>query len=110
MAPATLGEFEQFVLFAVAHLGRDAYGAAVVEAIAARTGRDASISAVHTTLDRLEQKGFLRSRFGEPTPQRGGKRKRHYALTTSGVQALRASHRTWQRLADGLGRLLGEQP
>ena len=107
---APLGEFEQFVLFAIARLGREAYGATVVDAIATRTGRDVSISAVHTTLDRLEQKGLLRSRLGDPTPQRGGKRKRQYELTTSGVRALRAAHQAWQRLAEGLGGLLGDKP
>ncbi len=67
-----LGEFEQLVLLALVRLGADAYGATVSIEIEQQTGRPVSISAVHTTLDRLEEKGFVRSRLGEPTPQRGG--------------------------------------
>jgi PadR family transcriptional regulator, regulatory protein PadR len=106
MPPIVLGEFEQVVLLALLRLGADAYGASVVQAINDHGGRDVSISAVHTTLDRLEQKGLLRSRVGDPTPQRGGKRKRHYEPTPAGLTALRASYRTWRGLVDGLEDVL----
>ena len=69
-----LGEFEQLVLLTMIRLGPDAYGATVQAEIETRGGRDVSISAVYTTLDRLETKGLVRSRVGDPTPQRGGKR------------------------------------
>jgi DNA-binding PadR family transcriptional regulator len=79
--PATsLGEFEQLVLLGLLRLGPETYGAAVSLEIEQQTGRTVSVSAVHTTLDRLEDKRFIRSRLGEPTPQRGGKRKRHYEV------------------------------
>src|SRR4030095_7064914 len=72
---SVLGDFEQLVLLAVLRLGVRAYGASIRQEIHARSGRDVSISAVYTTLDRLETKGFLRSWIGEPTaPRRGGPR------------------------------------
>ena len=108
-APApTLGEFEQIVMLALLRLGSDAYGAAVCAEIEKRSGRGVSVSAVHTTLDRLEQKGLVRSRVGDPTPQRGGKRKRHFEVAALGMKALQASYRSIRNMADGLEDLLGE--
>ena len=103
-----LGEFEQIVMLALLRLGSDAYGAAVCAEIEKRSGRGVSVSAVHTTLDRLEQKGLLKSRIGDPTPQRGGKRKRHYEVAAIGLKALQTSYRSIQSMADGLEDLLGE--
>jgi PadR family transcriptional regulator PadR len=105
-AASTLGEFEQLVLLALLRLGRDAYGAAVTLEIEAQSGRAVSVAAVHTTLDRLEHKGLTRSRLGEPTPQRGGKRKRHYEVTPAGVRALQHSMGALRRMAKGLEGLL----
>jgi PadR family transcriptional regulator PadR len=101
-----IGEFEQLVLLALVRLGRDAYGATIREEIELRGGRAASVSAVYTTLERLEGKGLVRSRIGAPTPQRGGKRKRHYELLAPGVRALRQSLATMKRMTDGLDGLL----
>ncbi|MGE0815381.1 MAG: PadR family transcriptional regulator [Vicinamibacterales bacterium] len=106
--PPALGEFEHVVLLALLRLGADAYGASVSAEIEARSRREVSISAVHTTLDRLEQKGLVRSRVGDPTPQRGGKRKRHFDVTPAGLRAVRAAYGAIQRMADGLDGLLGE--
>ena len=103
-----LGEFEQLVLLALVRLGADAYGATVSIEIEQQTGRPVSISAVHTTLDRLEEKGFVRSRLGEPTPQRGGKRKRHYGVQPLGLRTLQSSIRALKRMTDGIDDLLGE--
>ena len=103
-----LGEFEQLVLLALLRLGRNAYGAAVCLQIEEHTGRSVSVSAVHTTLDRLEEKGFIRSWLGDPTPQRGGKRKRHYDVLPAGVRALQYSLRGLRRMIAGLDDLLGE--
>jgi DNA-binding PadR family transcriptional regulator len=101
-----VGEFEQLVLLALLRLGRDAYGATIRTEIQGRGSRPVSISAVYTTLDRLERKGLVRSRLGPPTPQRGGKRKRHFELLVPGLRALRHSHDTLKRMTDGLeGRL-----
>jgi PadR family transcriptional regulator, regulatory protein PadR len=106
--PPVLGEFEQMVMLALLRLGPDAYGAAVCGEIEGRGGRGVSVSAVHTTLERLEQKGLVKSRLGDPTPQRGGKRKRHYAPAALGVRALQASYRSLRKMADGIEHLLEE--
>ena len=105
-----LGDFEQLVLLGVARLElqESAYGAAIRQEIHARSGRDVSINAVYTTLDRLEHKGLTRSRLGDPTPQRGGKRKRHYEVTPAGMRALQHSMRALRRMTKGLEDLLGE--
>src|SRR5918992_764512 len=84
-----LGDFEQLVLLALLRLGPDAYGATIRREIEARAGRQLSISAVYTTLERLEQKGLVRSRIGEPTAQRGGRRRRHFELLPLGARSLR---------------------
>jgi len=101
-----LGDFEQLVLLGVLRLGDDAYGANIRQEIHARSGRDVSINAVYTTLDRLESKGLLRSWTGEPTAQRGGRRRKFYAGTPAGVAAMRHAYHALRAMADGLeGRL-----
>src|SRR5215467_11292910 len=99
-----LGDFEQLVLLGVLRLERQdsAYGAAIRQEIHARSGRDVSINAVYTTLDRLEGKGLLRSWVGEPTPQRGGRRRKFYALCPPGVKALRQAYHAFTSMAAGL--------
>ncbi len=101
-----IGEFEHLILLALLRLGRDAYGTTVRTEIEHRAGRRVSICAVNTTIARLEHKGLVRSRVGAPTPQRGGKRKRHYELLAPGVRALRHSHWTMKRMSEGLEGLL----
>src|SRR5215471_1161075 len=101
-----LGDFEQLVLMGVLRLDDQAYGAAIRQEIHARSGRDVSINAVYTTLDRLESKGFLRSWTGEPTAQRGGRRRKFYAPTAAGVAALKQAYRAFTAMADGLERRL----
>ena len=104
-----LGDFEQLVLLGVLRLAEDAYGAAIRQEIAQRSGRDVSINAVYTTLDRLETKGLLRSWVGEPTPQRGGRRRKFYALRPAGLVALRQAYRAFTAMADGLETRLEER-
>ena len=99
---ATLGDFEQLVLLGVLRLDADAYGAAIRQEIHARSGRDVSINAVYTTLDRLEAKGLLRSWTGEPTAQRGGRRRKFYAPTAAGTSALRQAYQALRSMSDGL--------
>ena len=103
---STLGEFEQLVLIAVVRLDDDAYGATIRRDIEERTERRLSISAVYTTLDRLEQKGFVRSWIGEPTPQRGGRRRKHFALPPAGARALRSAYNAFGAMTAGLERRL----
>jgi PadR family transcriptional regulator PadR len=104
--PLTLGEFEQLVLLALVHLGPDAYGASVRREIEQRAGREVSISAVYTTLERLEQKGCVRSRIGEPTAERGGRRRRHFELLPPGARALRDAYKALAGMAAGIERRL----
>ena len=107
-AAPVLGEFEQIVMLALVRVGSDAYGATVCAEIETRSGRDVSVSAVHTTLERLEQKGLVKSRLGDPTPQRGGKRKRHSEVAALGMRSLQASYRSIRNMAEGIEHLLGE--
>ena len=100
--PATLGAFEQQILLALMHLGSDAYGVTIREAIEARTGRAVSAGALYTALDRLETRELVTSRLGDPTPQRGGKRKRLYTVEPAGERALTEAYDSLQMMAAGL--------
>jgi DNA-binding PadR family transcriptional regulator len=84
-----LGEFEELVLTLVAALREDAYGAAIAEEIESKRGRDVNLSAVHVTLYRLEDKGYVKSSLGGGTKERGGRRKRIYTITSAGLALLR---------------------
>ena len=98
----TLGEFEQIVLLALLRLRNDAYGVSIRREIATRSGRDVSIGAVYTTLERLERKGFVSSTVGQSTPERGGRAKRYYKIEAPGQRALDMSREMMNRMWDGL--------
>jgi PadR family transcriptional regulator, regulatory protein PadR len=100
--PASLGEFEQVVLLAILRLDEDAYGVTIRTEIGACTDRQPSPGALYTTLDRLEDKGLVRSRYGDPTPQRGGRARRYFKVTSSGLRAVSRAQRSFQRLTQGL--------
>ncbi len=97
-----LGEFEQLVLLALLRLGDDAYGVAIRDEIEKETRRDVTLGAVYTTLLRLEEKRFVVSRLGEPTPQRGGRRKKFYRPLAAGRRELAASISALRRMTRGL--------
>jgi DNA-binding PadR family transcriptional regulator len=97
-----LGEFEQVVLLAILRLGDGAYGVPIRQEIAACTDREPAPGALYTTLERLEDKGLVRSRFGDPTPERGGRAKRYFLVTPRGVDALARAQRSYQRLLEGV--------
>jgi len=99
---AAIGEFEQVVLLAILRLGDEAYAVAVQDEIQRCTGRDLSRGSIYITLDRLETKGYLKSAFGDPTPERGGRAKRYYTLRPRAVEALRESRRALVSLWKGL--------
>jgi DNA-binding PadR family transcriptional regulator len=101
-----LGEFEQLVLIAIVRLESEAYGATIRRDIESRTGRRLSISAVYTTLERLELKGCVRSWVGEPTAERGGRRRKYFELQPAGARALRAAYSAYTGMAAGLERRL----
>ena len=97
-----LGELEQLVLLALLRLGDDAYGVTVHQEIQERTGRTMSFATIYTTLSRLEGKGFVASFVGDPTPERGGRAKKHFELTATGKQALQQSLRALRTMARGI--------
>ena len=84
-----IGELEELVLLTVAVLGDDAYGVPIKEQIEQRASRTMSLGALHSTIGRLEEKGFLKSYLGGATHERGGRRKRYFQLTPGGKAALR---------------------
>ncbi len=88
MQRTNLGEFEELVLLIAAVLHENAYGISVMQEIEHQTGRQINISAVHSALDRLEQKGYLKSYMGGATTERGGRRKRLFSVTAAGARAL----------------------
>ena len=97
-----LGEFEQLLLFAVVQLDDDAYGTRIRSVIEAKAGRIVSPGAIYTALDRMERRGLVSSRLGDPSPIRGGKRKRYYRIQPAGTELLRRSHESIVRMARGL--------
>ena len=97
-----LGEFEQLVLLALMRLQPEAYGVAIRDEIERRTGRSVALGAVYTTLLRLEDKRLVATRLGEPTPQRGGRRKKYYRPLAAGRRALAASIEALRSMTRGL--------
>jgi DNA-binding PadR family transcriptional regulator len=97
-----VGEFEQLVLLALVRLGAGAYGMEVRREIEERTGRDVSIAAVYTTLGRIEAKGWAAHELGEPTPERGGRAKKHYRPLPEGLAALAETRSALDSMWDGL--------
>ena len=91
MKETRLGEFEEVILLLVGILGKEAYAFNITEEFESQTDRAVSIGAVHSTLTRLEDKGFLKSEMGNYTSERGGRRKRIYTITAYGKRALEAS-------------------
>ena len=98
-----LGEFEQLILTALMLLGENAYGMTVHERVEvlAEGVRTVSLGSVYTTLDRLEQKGYVKSWFSDPTPERGGRSKRYFQITGSGESALKNSMKVAANMVEG---------
>src|SRR3954453_6586038 len=101
MPADTLGEFEQVVLLAILRLRENAYGVAIRQEIQKRTDREPAPGALYTTLDRLEDKGFVTSRLGDPTPQRGGRAKRYFTVNPKGLAAITRAQQSYRRLLEG---------
>ena len=107
MAREFLGNFELLVLLALARLGDDAYGVPISEAIEESTGRDVALGSVYAALERMEQKGLVSSRWGDPTPERGGRSKRHFGITRKGLREAREARAGLIRLWRGVPELSG---
>jgi DNA-binding PadR family transcriptional regulator len=103
-----LGEWEQIVLLAVIRCEGNAYGVPIRDEIRICTGREPATGALYTTLDRLEEKGLLRSELGAPLAERGGRARRFFTITTKGKAAVVRAQSAYRRLLEGLD-LLREQ-
>src|SRR3954466_11428767 len=97
-----VGEFELYVMLALAHQEPEAYGVTIRREIENRTGRTIAIGAVYATLARLEEKGFVRFRISDPEPVQGGRAKKYFSLTRLGARAVRHSPAMLARMIDGL--------
>jgi PadR family transcriptional regulator PadR len=102
-----LGEFEQVVLLSILRLDDTAYGVSIRAEITEHTGRNVAPGALYTTLQRLEEKGLVTSRLGDPTPERGGRAKRYYKVSAAGLKAVKRAHNAYQSLLEGLEPLGG---
>jgi DNA-binding PadR family transcriptional regulator len=98
----SLGEFEHLILLAVYRLGADAYGVPVIREVEARTGRTVTQAAAYLTLRRLEEKGFITSKLGKPTAERGGRAKRYFQVTADGARQLRESRAALAKMWEGI--------
>ena len=96
-----VGEFEYLILSAAAHLGEEAYGAAIREVIETTGGQPCSLGALYTTIDRLEAKGLVETWMSAPTQQRGGRAKRMVRVTGEGVRAAREFYEAVVRISRG---------
>ncbi len=105
--PAYLGEFELLVMLTVIRLGEDAYGVPISQEIEHQTGRDVAFGTVYSTLERLQKKGLLRSQLGDATPERGGRAKRYFQATATGLRTVRETKQSLIRLWQGLRELEG---
>ena len=102
-----LGGFELLVLFALVGLDDEAYGVPIAKAIEESSGRDVAVGSVYVTLARLEGKGLVRSRVGEPTAVRGGRAKTYFEITAQGLRAVRHARQTLIKLWQGAPQLRG---
>jgi DNA-binding PadR family transcriptional regulator len=106
--PTPLGELEQLILLSVLRLGAGAYGLSIARELEAQAGRRLSRGALYTSLDRLEAKGYVRWKVEPGGPARQNLPKRVYAVTSSGVSALRAAQQVLRRMWRGLEHVLKE--
>lgn len=104
-----LGQFELMVLLAVISTGEDAYGVPIARELEAATGKEVGLGSVYAALARLEEKALVSSRTGDPTPERGGRAKQYFEVTTAGRKAVRDARRAFTRLWRGLPELRGSK-
>jgi len=113
MQRSNIGEFEEIVMLMIGVLGDAAYGLAIKEEIEARLKRPVSMGALHTALYRLEEKGYLKSRLGQATSERGGKPKRFFTVTSAGQKAVKKAmddrQQLWKDIPDGVFKLFPSQ-
>jgi DNA-binding PadR family transcriptional regulator len=105
----SLSNFEMMVMLVLIRLGDEAYGVPISKEITKQSGRDVPVGSVYATLERLEEKGLVKSEVGEPTPERGGRAKRYFAVTGQGLRMVRETQRTLVKLWNGLPELEGRK-
>ena len=110
MSRDSIGELEQLVLLAVLRLGDGAYGVPITEELERHASRPILRPSIYITLRRLQAKGLIRSRLGDPEARRGGRARRYFELEPAALELLRESRRTLTSLWDGLDPHLGESP
>jgi PadR family transcriptional regulator, regulatory protein PadR len=110
MTTTALGALELTILLSAARLGDDAYGLAIRRDVSARMKRDYSVGAIYTTLERLEQKGFVGSRITAPLPTRGGRSRRSFKVTAAGNRAIQRAERAAMATWAGVGISINPQP
>jgi len=97
-----LNDFEQLLMLAVVRLADDAYGMRIRHLIEDRAGREVPIASIYAALERLERRGCLSSRMADPTPERGGRAKKHFAVTQHGSELLQAERSSFERMWEGV--------
>src|SRR5580704_13131849 len=107
MSREALGNFEMMVLLAILRIGEDAYGVPIALELEASSGKDVLLGSVYAALDRLDAKGLVCCRVGDPTPERGGRAKKYFKVTAKGLREVRDAQRTLVRLWRGLPELRG---
>ncbi len=105
MKGTNLGELEEIIMLSVGILYDDAYGIAIQNEIKERGKRSITISTVHSVLGRLEEKGFITARYGGATPERGGRRKRLFSLTSSGEAAIKQMREIRNEMWDSIPKV-----
>jgi PadR family transcriptional regulator PadR len=105
--PNAISNFELMVMLALVRLHDEAYGVPIAEEIESHSGHDVAVGSVYAALERLQARGFVTSRVGEPTAERGGRAKRYFKITGMGLKTVRDTHDTLMSLWDGLPKLQG---
>ena len=104
-----LENFDLMLLLALLRLGADAYGVAIAQELEEQTGREVVVASVYATLERLQERGLVTSSLGDSTPERGGRAKRYFRITTAGISEIRDARRSLMSLWKGLPELKGEK-
>lgn len=102
-----LGNLELMVMLTLIRLGENAYGVSISREIEEISGREVALGSLYATLERLEEKGLVRSEIGEPTPERGGRAKRYFRATAKGLRSVQQTQRVLDSLSHGLPQLEG---
>lgn len=105
-----LSQLELLVLLAILRTRESAYGMSIAREIEEHSAREVALAGIYAALERLEDKGMVRSARGDPTPERGGKARTYFEVTASGLKAVRSAHATFSRLSAGLKELVPTTP